>query len=105
MSNIIRPAFGAQRRGEAPGEDRVEVTTQRVYGEACGYRVCLVRDDDAPEGEVFKVVVGLLTGQEVSTVAIVPATPEGDADAERIALAILRTLSLVEGDAEGPSIA
>ncbi|KQP52822.1 hypothetical protein ASF34_00060 [Methylobacterium sp. Leaf106] len=106
MSNIIRPTFGQPRRPEpVSDDDRVEVTTQRVYGEAGDHRVCLVRDDDAPGGEVYKVVVGRLSGQEVSTVAILPATAEGEVDAEMVALAILRTLSLIDEDDDTPGIA
>ncbi len=105
MSNIIRPTFGQPRRPEPADEDRVEVTTQRVYGEAGDHRVCLVRDDDAPEGEVYKVVVGRIASQEVSTVAILPATVAGEVDAEMVALAILRTLSLIEDEDEAPGIA
>ena len=67
MSNIIRPTFGQPRRPEpVSDDDRVEVTTQRVYGEAGDHRVCLVRDDDAPGGEVYKVVgrASLRTGSQ-----------------------------------------
>lgn len=99
MDNIIRPTFGSPRRPDDAGEQRVQVTTERVYGEANGYRVCLVRDDGAPEADVLKVVVGIASGMEVSTVAILPATPEAEVDAELVALAILRTLGLVEAEA------
>ena len=102
MDNVIRPTFGSQRRTQDPDEPRVQVTTERVYGEANGYRVCLVRDEEAAEGEVFKVVVGIVPGMEVSTVAILPATDGGAVDAELCALAILRTLSLIEGGSEIP---
>jgi hypothetical protein len=102
MDNVIRPTFGSPRRAPEPSDPRVQVTTERVYGEANGYRVCLVRDDEAQEGEIFKVVVGLVSGMEVSTVAILPATDSGAVDAELIALAILRTLGLIEGAAEAP---
>ncbi|WP_027173956.1 hypothetical protein [Methylobacterium sp. 10] len=105
MSNIIRPTFGQPRKPARADDDRIEVTTERVYGEAGDHRVCLVRDDEAPEGDVYKVVVGRLAGQEVSTVAILPATPEGEIDAEMVALAILRTLSLIEEDDEDPDSA
>lgn len=80
----------------------MQVTTERVYGEANGYRVCLVRDDETAEGEVFKLVVGIVPGMEVSTVAILPATDSGAVDAELCALAILRTLSMIEGTSEVP---
>lgn len=102
MDNVIRPTFGSPRRAPEPSDPRVQVTTERVYGEANGYRVCLVRDDEAQEGEILKVVVGLVSGMEVSTVAILPATDSGAVDAELIALAILRTLGLIEGVVEAP---
>lgn len=105
MDNIIRPNFGKPRPEESPDERRVQVVTQRVYGEAGGCRVCLVHDEDAPEGDVYKVVVGFLTDDEVSTVAILPATPEGDTDAEIVALGILRTLAMIEARADGPGVA
>lgn len=99
MDNVIRPAFGKPREAAEPKDSRVEVTTERVYGEANGYRVCLVRDEEAPEGDVLKVVVGLVSGMEVSTVAVLASGSEGEVDAELIALAILRTLSIVEAGA------
>lgn len=102
MDNVIRPTFGSPRRTPEQSEPRIQVTTERVYGEANGYRVCLVRDDAAEEGEIFKVVVGMVPGMEVSTVAILPATDGGAVDAELVALAILRTLGLLEGASEAP---
>ena len=105
MDNIIRPIFGQPRRTEPEDESRVEVLTQRVYGEAGGCRVCLVHDEGAPEGDVYKVVAGLLVDDEVSTVAILPATPEGDTDSEIVALAILRTLAMLETGATPPGTA
>ncbi|NEU13258.1 hypothetical protein G3T14_14120 [Methylobacterium sp. BTF04] len=105
MDNIIRPTFGKPRPEDSLDDRRVQVVTQRVYGEAGGCRVCLVHDDAAPEGDVYKVVVGFLSEDEVSTVAILPATPEGDTDAEIVALGILRTLAMIEARAEGPGVA
>ena len=66
MDNIIRPIFGQPRRTEPEDESRVEVLTQRVYGEAGGCRVCLVHDEGAPEGDVYKVVAGLLVVRQHS---------------------------------------
>jgi hypothetical protein len=105
MDNIIRPTFGQPRRPEQQPETRVEVLTQRVYGEAGGCRVCLVHDEAAAEGDVYKVVAGLVVDDEVSTVAILPATPEGEVDAEIVALAILRTLGMLEARTGGPASA
>lgn len=98
MDNVIRPIFGQSARPRDQAEPRVEVITERVYGEAHGYRVCLVRDDGAREGPVLKVVVGLASGMEVSTVAVLPASREGEVDCEIVALAILRTLNLLESE-------
>jgi len=105
MDNIIRPTFGQPRRTEPQPETRVEVLTQRVYGEAGGCRVCLVHDEAAAEGDVYNVVAGLVVDDEVSTVAILPATPEGEVDAEIVALAILRTLGMLEARTGGPASA
>lgn len=96
MDNIIRPVFGGAPRPEVPRRPDTVVMTQRVYGEAGGCRVCLVRDERAPEGDVYKVAVGLLEEDEVSTVALLLATPEGEVDAEVVALAILRTLEMID---------
>lgn len=95
--NIIRPAFGAPRR-PAPAE--LEVADQpflRVLGTGAGHRVGLIRDPAAQEGDVFRIVVGPEDEPEVETVALLPATADAEAEAERIGFAVLRALQVVEG--------
>lgn len=104
MSNVIRANFGA--KADAPPqreEPAVEHHPVRVFGQAAGYAVALLQDDAAPEGPVLKIVVGLLSGNTVETVAILPATPEGATDADVTGMAILRTLEVVEDAARPPS--
>lgn len=98
MDNVIRPTFGAPRAPSAPSPEATASATRplHLYGEAAGHRVGLLRDEDGPEGRTHRVVVGRLDGDAVEAVAIVPATREGEIDAERTALAILRTLEIVE---------
>lgn len=102
MSNVIRPTFGA-RREVPPKEADPSVPPQaedqplRVYGIGAGHLVALLQDDAAPEGPVVKVVVGPEGGDTVEAVAILPATPEGEADADMAAMAVLRALEVVGG--------
>jgi hypothetical protein len=97
MSNIIRPVFGAPKPNAGPSMDApvVEYTPVRIFGPAAGYTVALIGDDDQKLGPVFKVVVGPSAGNKVEAVAILPATPEGEADADVVGMAILRTLELI----------
>ena len=69
----------------------------RVYKTAAEYLVALLPDDAAPVGPVVKVVVGPDGGKSVEAVAILPATPEGEADAEMAAMAVLRALEVLAG--------
>ncbi|GJE55345.1 MULTISPECIES: hypothetical protein [Methylobacterium] len=108
MSNVIRPTFGARPNPDAaqsPVVPATEYRALRLFGEAAGYTVALIHDEDAQEGSVFKVVVGPSDGGEVEAVAILPATPEGDADAEVVGMAILRTLELMETSRPSPESA
>ena len=89
--NVIRPAFGAPRR-PAPEADQAPL---RILGTGAGHRVGLIRDSEAEEGDVVRIVVGLENELGVETVALLPAGAE--AEAERIGFAILRTLEVVEG--------
>ena len=108
MSNVIRPTFGARNApAEAvPGPSAVSQERRDIapYGRAAGYGVGLLRDEDGPEGRTHRVVVGLLDTGVIEVVAVMPATPVGEIDAERTALAILRTLEIVEagGTADSP---
>ncbi|WP_246682823.1 hypothetical protein [Methylobacterium sp. WL9] len=61
----------------------------------------MVRDEQTKQGPVFKVVVGLSDGSEVEAVAILPDTSEGEADAEVVGMAILRTLEVIEATGRG----
>ncbi len=108
MSNVIRPDFGARQKpaaSEASAEAAPEYRPLRVFGQAASYTVALIQDEDERAGSVLKVVVGPETGNEVEAVAILPATPEGDADAEVVGMAILRTLEMIEASNGEPEIA
>ena len=110
MSNVIRPTFGARPKpDDTDAPPAVASVTRhralRVFGQAAGYEVALIHDEDTPQGPVFKVVVGPEDGGEVEAVAILPDTPEGDADAEVIGMAILRTLEVIDVAQRGPEIA
>lgn len=101
MSNVIRPTFGAPSTARTAAEPSSTVSADagrqpRLYGQAAGYRVGLLRDEEGPEGRTHRVVVGALETNEIEAVAVVPATRDGEVDAERIAMAILRTLEIVE---------
>ena len=50
---------------------------------------------------MVKIIVGTLTGNEVEAVAILPATPEGEADADMAATAVLQALEIVGDDEKG----
>ena len=100
MSNVIRPTFGAPRGAASepavtPASPEARYEPLRVYGIAAGHIVALLQDDAAPEGPVVKVVVGPEGGNTVEAVAILPATPEGEADADMAAMAVLRALEVL----------
>ncbi|MCJ2054191.1 hypothetical protein [Methylobacterium sp. J-070] len=92
--NVIRPAFGTPR---APREPASAQPPLRILGTGAGHRVGLIRDPAAEEGDVFRVVVGPEDEAVVETVALLPAAEGAEVEAERIGLAILRTLEVVEG--------
>lgn len=95
--NVIRPAFGTPRRPEPAGPEATDQPPLRVLGTGAGHRVGLIRDPAAQEGAVFRIVVGPEDEPEVETVALLPATPDAEAEAERIGFAVLRALEVVEG--------
>ena len=101
MTNVIRPKFGSRVK-LVPSASAASIASDkkrvplRIYGSAAGHVVALFADDAAPEGPLLKVVVGAEAGETVETVAILPATPEGEADADMAAMAALRTLEVVE---------
>ncbi|MCJ2069143.1 hypothetical protein MKK75_10065 [Methylobacterium sp. J-030] len=95
--NVIRPAFGAPRRPAPAGPEAAGQPVLRILGTGAGHRVGLIRDPAAQEGAVFRVVVGPEDEPEVETVALLPATADAEAEAERIGFAVLRALEVIEG--------
>jgi|SRR4051794_38428607 hypothetical protein len=95
MGDVIRPRFGQERGHESPRDVVAVFQALHVFGDAAGYRVCLVHDPDASEGDVFKVLVGEVNGCDFEPVSLLPATPEGKCKAVTVGLAILRTLELI----------
>ncbi|WP_430911057.1 hypothetical protein [Methylobacterium sp. sgz302541] len=100
MTNVIRPVFGTRPvpQPPLPDEPADEMPPARVFGEAAGHVVAIAAHDDPVQGAVLKVAVGKAAFRELETVAVLPATAEGMADAETVGMAILRTLEIVEGD-------
>lgn len=110
MSNVIRPTFGTRGTPTEAGPDATAAVSPPVaapaaserrrdlqlYGQAAGYAVGLLRDEDGPEGPTHRIVVGPLDTNVIEVVAVVPATAEGEIDAERTAMAILRAFEIVE---------
>ncbi|MFB0488086.1 hypothetical protein ABIE45_000672 [Methylobacterium sp. OAE515] len=97
--NVIRPAFGVPRTAAPASRPEPEPAQPplRVLGTGAGHRVGLIRDPSAAEGDVVRVVVGPEDAPAVETVALLPATADAEAEAERIGFAILRALEVVEG--------
>ncbi len=102
MDNVIRPDFqrATRARDEAPGDvpraGRTGSLAQyvRCYGEIGTHAVSLVRDRASPKGDVYQVVIDTPDGQ-IGPVGVEPATPDGMFDADRIGLAVVRTLELL----------
>jgi hypothetical protein len=101
MSNIIRPEFGRRSGDDGPSSKSLILSTPQVLGERAGYRVCLHREA-VTGGDVFKVVVAELSSREVENVAVLAALPDGEAEAIRTGMAILRTLEMIEGKPDAP---
>jgi hypothetical protein len=98
VSNVIRPTFGSRpREAETAPAEPVGYLPLHLYGNAADFLVALMADASGPEGEVLKVAVGPIGSIELEAVAVMPATPDGKADADATALAILRTLEILEG--------
>ncbi|MGU3538597.1 hypothetical protein [Methylobacterium sp. A54F] len=97
MSNILRPDFGSRVRPPMPEAPEEGHSLLRVFGDAAGHIVALIRDEAGPEGPALKVVVGVLAGREVEAVAVFPETPAGEVDAQVTGLAVVRALEVVEG--------
>lgn len=99
MTNIIRPNFGGRSREADPPEPagaQDEYQPLHVYGTAAGYVVALLEDTHGPEGRALKVVIGPASGNMIEAVAVTPATETGRVDADAAAMAVLRTLEIVE---------
>src|SRR5689334_17065843 len=104
MGDVVRPEFG-HKRGDAGLRD-AEVVFQALYvfGDAMGCRICLIRDEATPVGDMLKVVAGPIGGCEYETVAVLPNTPAGRNEAATVGMAILRTLELIASINNGPPI-
>ncbi|TXM68533.1 hypothetical protein FV226_20005 [Methylobacterium sp. WL12] len=96
MTNVIRPTFGRPPQPDAAPPEETALEPLRIYGKAAGHVVALVADPGSPAGEVLKVVVGPLVGDRVEAVAVLPRTEAGEIDAERVGMAVLRTLEMLE---------
>ena len=99
MTNVIRPTFG--RPAEASPDSVQGVSPLQVYGIAAGHVVALFRAETGGEGETLQIIVGREGDGDVESVAIFPDTPEGEADAEVTAFAILRALEIVNASMAG----
>jgi len=104
MGEVIRPDFRGKSGGARCGREGPVFEALHIFGEVAGNGVYLVHDAAAPEGGVFKVVIGQVSSDEGDAVANLPATPAGRAEAIRIGLAILRTLELIESIDNGPPV-
>ncbi|TNC08934.1 hypothetical protein FF100_28175 [Methylobacterium terricola] len=111
MDTVIRPDFqrAAKVRAKARGNEtrapRAIGTAQYVktYGEVGLHAVSLVRDRSGSR-DVYQVVIDGPGGQ-VGPVGVEPATADGMFDADRIGLAVVRTLELVAGRPEDFDVA
>jgi len=96
MSNVIRLDFGQKRADETPHDAVFVFQALHVFSDAARYRVCLMHDEAAPEGDVLKVVVGEVSGCDFEPVCVVLNSPEGRSEAATVGMAILRTLEVIE---------
>ncbi len=104
MDNVIRPDF--QRAAKAPPRARADdagtartggpVQYIKTYGEVGQHAVSLVRARSGPQGGVYHVVIDTPEGQ-IGPVGVEPATKDGMFDADRIGMAVMRTLELLAG--------
>jgi hypothetical protein len=104
MGDVVRPEFGQKRDGKRRREAEVVFQPLHVFGDAAGYRICLIRDAGGPEGNVLKVVAGQVRGCEYEPVATLPNTPAGWSEATTAGMAILRTLGMIESINNGPPL-
>ena len=101
MSNVIRPEFGDKSGNDSQGSKSLVLSTPQVLGERAGYRVYL-RREAVKEGGVFKIVVADLGSRAVEDVAVLAALPDGEAEAIRTGMAILRMLEMIESKLDTP---
>jgi hypothetical protein len=101
MGNIIRPKFGGKSGDDSHGSKSLIFSVPQVLGERAGYRVCL-RREAVGEGGVFKIVVAELGSRAVEEVAVLAALPDGEGEAIRTGMAILRMLEMIEGKLDTP---
>ncbi|MGX7705923.1 hypothetical protein [Methylobacterium sp. Gmos1] len=98
MDNVIRPDF--QRAAKArTGEGKTSAASAPVqyvktYGEVGAHAVSLVRTRSALRGDVYQVVIEAPGGQ-IGPVGVEPATEDGMFDADRVGMAVTRTLELL----------
>jgi hypothetical protein len=104
MGEVIRPDFNTRSSDPRHGGKEAVFFVRETYGQRVGFRVCLIHDTTSPEGEVYKVVVGRVSGHEVQEVATVPATPVGEIDAHLVGMAVLRTLEMIATAHHDPAL-
>lgn len=98
MDNVIRPDFQRAAKARA-GDGRKPASSAPVqyiktYGEVGTHAVSLVRTRSALRGDVYQVVIDTPGGQ-VGPVGVEPATDDGMFDADRVGMAVIRTLELL----------
>ena len=109
MDNVIRPDFQraakaqtsrspAKAQAGEPWTPRASGPVQyiKTYGEVGQHAVSLVRARSGPQGGVYQVVIDTPQGQ-IGPVGVEPATEDGEFDADRIGMAVMRTLELLAG--------
>ncbi|MCF4129089.1 hypothetical protein [Methylobacterium sp. SyP6R] len=100
MDNVIRPDF--QRAAKARADENTTpraggpVQYVKTYGEVGPHAVSLVRARSGLKGDVYHVVIDTPRGQ-VGPVGVEPATEDGKFDADRVGMAVMRTLELLAG--------
>lgn len=119
MDNVIRPDFqrtskahsskthsskarSSKAHVKAPADEartaRADGPVQvvKTYGEVGRHAVSLVRARSGPQSGVYQVVIDTPQGQ-IGPVGVEPATEDGKFDADRVGMAVMRTLELLAG--------
>ncbi|UHC18204.1 hypothetical protein LRS73_10360 [Methylobacterium currus] len=98
MDNVIRPDFqrAAKARNGDARKPRAQTPMQyiKTYGEVGTHAVSLVRTRSGLRGDIYQVVIDTPAGQ-VGPVGVEPATDDGMFDADRVGMAVIRTLELL----------